>query len=638
MPEVNETVEDDHMRLALLAGSAAVFLFCWRIGVLVNDSYVFINTLISLRNGQLHFTEQIVELMYRGLIPAQPGLHVVDGSIYGRNYGQAFLALPVLLVVEGVTLFLNPMIIVAAVWSGLISMCISEICKINGCPQTISDAGKAVAIVLFGVNLWLLKPITIEWSPYIALQLTSIIVATATVGLLYQIGRSMASKRVGLLMGTFATLASPVAFWAPLSKRHTLTGFLALAALYGLYRSRVATSSRTAVQYRVTAYVSVGLTAWIHSIEGLLLALTLIPIDLVTTRTTLVRSTGVMTLTLMVAFLPFFITNFLISGNLVRPPRALPSTTTSNITAPVESNGSAVGVYGQEEAVTQPEAAQAGSDATGTLIDSLAAGAGERLSTFLSYIGRNIITLTQPERWYTTFVRNSYGFLSSHQFTVPAQDFAVLESMPIAGAIIGGLALVGYRAVQDSWDAHKLLRNDPRRIADAFVILHAAWLIIIYVPRLPLHTTYTVRYLYPLYLYGIYAVARIEFVQQTVHMAWRRLLIYYLLTILLGGAALVGLLAVLDSNPSGFNRHMDMYTAAFQVHALAGALSGLLVGAWSIYAAMKTISGRVGAIVLGNAAGITTLYILFASLRYFAFTSQYAIPLSRVLARLLGAV
>lgn len=242
------------------------------------------------------------------------------------------------------------------------------------------------------------------------------------------------------------------------------------------------------------------------------------------------------------------------------------------------------------------------------------------------------------DRWYTVFIRSSYGVLSSSQFSVPARDLSMLESMPTLGTVGGVVVLAVQRARQTDWGLREITWTDPHRTADAFAILYAAWLLVIYLPQLPLRVTYTVRYLYPVYLLGFYAIARLDIVQQTVEAEWRRLLRTYMITTMLGGVGLLLTLGFLIPNPSGFARNMSTYTAAFHIHAVAGAVSGVFVVGWSIYAATNSNSQRLGAVVLGNAAGIASLYLFFSALRYFAVTSQYALPISRIISLLLGAV
>jgi hypothetical protein len=236
------------------------------------------------------------------------------------------------------------------------------------------------------------------------------------------------------------------------------------------------------------------------------------------------------------------------------------------------------------------------------------------------------------------FVRSSEGLFSSGQFDVPARDFAMLESLPVLGVLVAVVVLgIRYVSLAD-WRLRETFREDPRRVADAFVVLYTAWLLVIYLPRLPLHVTYTVRYLYPIYPLGLYAVARLTIVHRTVDVAWRRLLTSYAAAVIIGGVGMLAVLGFVIANPNGFARHMDTYADAFRIHAIAGAAIGVLVAAWSGYAAYTGDGEQVGATWLGIAAGVTTLFLVFAALRYFAFTSQYAVPISRAVARLLGGV
>jgi hypothetical protein len=625
--DASETADDDHRLLALVYGSLVLFALGWRVHVLINDSFVFANTLVALRNGHLH----LAELVYIGIVPAQPGMYVSDGALYGRNYGQVVLALPVLLALQGVAQVVDPLVVIAGLWSVLLALFVEELRQVAGWSRTVTYAAGGVALGLFGVNLWLLEPVSRNWYPHIALQLTSICVATATVGLVYVLGRDVASRRVGVFVGGLAALASPVGFWATLSKRHTLTGFLPLAVLYGLYRSRTADAAAEAVRFRILAYGSVGLTAWVHSVEGLLLALALVPLDLLTARTSVFRSTGIAGVTLTIAFLPFFVTNALISGNPLLPPRALRSATTDDVVAILGRENDAAGAVEQDAAAVDAATPEG-------VIDAVTAAAGNRAATFVSYVSNSAGALAHPERLYTVFVRSSRGLFSSGQFTVPPRNFAVLESMPVLGVVVGAVLLAVRSTSAADWTLPDSPWEDPRRVPDAFAVLFAAWLLLIYVPRLPLNATFTVRYLYPIYPLGLYAVARLEFVQRTVEAEWRLLLVSYGSTVVVGGAGLLGVLAIGTTFPGGFQFAGLEKTMAFQIHALAGTTTGVLVAVWSAYAVRTGGGERTGAVSLGSAAGVTSLFLVFTAFRYYAFTSQFAIPISRVVARGLGAV
>ena len=105
----------DRYGLVLWLGLLCWFGLTWRVGFFIQDTYAVANALVALADGHLHVTE----LRYSITFASQPGLHQYGGQLYGRNYGQLALAVPLVWALEGVAVVADPRLLLASVWAGL---------------------------------------------------------------------------------------------------------------------------------------------------------------------------------------------------------------------------------------------------------------------------------------------------------------------------------------------------------------------------------------------------------------------------------------------------------------------------------------------------------------------------------------
>ncbi|MFC6975184.1 hypothetical protein ACFQL1_11835 [Halomicroarcula sp. GCM10025709] len=185
--------------------------------------------------------------------------------------------------------------------------------------------GTGLGVALFVGNLAVATPLPARWLPMLALQTTTALAAAAVAVVAYRLGTAVSTRRVGVAMGVVAAVGTPVGFWATIPKRHSVSALVVVLAMYTLYRSRAATSHRHARRFRALTYAWVGAAAWVHAAEGLILLLAVAAVDLPTARSNRPRDLAVVGATLFASLLPFFLTNWLIAGNPVEPPRLLPS-------------------------------------------------------------------------------------------------------------------------------------------------------------------------------------------------------------------------------------------------------------------------------------------------------------------------
>lgn len=589
----------DRTGLALFAGALVVFGLTWRVGILLSDSYTVANTLVAAGSGDLSLTS----FPYGDGSGTAPGLHVVDGRVYGRNYGQVFLALPVLWALQVATRFVEPGPTVVVAWSAALFVVVRTVVERTRLRRRASAVGGAVALAALGANLALYRPLPPGSLPIVAIQTATATAAALVVVVTYRLVERTHGRRVGVVAGVAVVLATPVGFWATVPKRHSLTALLALLAVYYVHRSRTAGGRAAATRFRALAYVPVGVALWVHAPEGLVLLVATGVVDAVTARWNGRRDLLVVGVVFAVAVAPALVTNALISGDPFQPPRLLAA-----YSGPTVAGSGAA----------SPGRTAGGSTPVATLLDNV--------GLFAGYLAASTGALLDPGRLSRVFVRGGVG-LGLRRFGTRPVNLAVLEAMPLAGALLGAPALLYDRAsdrtIRRSRRTVLAARRDPARATDALVLAYVLLLVTMYAPRLPVQSSFTVRYLHPLYPLGVYLLVRLPAVRRTVKQEWRLLAGTLAVSVVAGGCLLVAALALLA----------DGLGSAVRLHAKVALAGGAVALYWSTVAALAGDGyERAGAVVLGASGASTTLYLLLSAWLYFTYGERFAIPVVRLVA------
>ncbi|MFW6018603.1 MAG: hypothetical protein ACOCPX_07260, partial [Halapricum sp.] len=280
---------------------------------------------------------------------------------------------------------------------------------------------------------------------------------------------------------------------------------------------------------------------------------------------------------------------------------------------------------------TGPEAGDDGGSfdpfgALGGLYGAVAAALG----TFSGLLVGGVETVwTRTDQFVQTFLRSGYVFGSS-----PASDEAinlsVLESAPILGGLVG-LSSVAFE--RRDWPSVRRVRQPGPATALA-VGLTAVVLTLLYVERLPLHAQVTVRYLLALYALGVVALAWLAPVRRAVEthaptVAWT-----------VAGGVLLGS-QLLFATVVGFDLALG---EAFQLHALVGLATALMLAASAVASARTARFDRALAVTLGLATAATVVFSVLAVTAYADGLGKYnagggqLLPLVRLLADLIGTV
>jgi hypothetical protein len=565
----------------------------WQAEVFINDNATLVNALLNVSQGRLHFVS-----FYGDVEASFPGTTVIDGRLYGRNYGVIFAALPVLWVVSFGQQIVGLQMVAVGFWVVALFGFSSQIGRILSRYHEALLGWGIVSVIVIGANAAFAPELDPMFRYVTALQMLTII-TTAFVGLFtYRWISHAQSRAAGIWGGSLIVLGTGIGFWGWIPKRHVFSALLVTVAFFAFYLSRETDPVRKRLAYRCLPYVSIGLLAWIHAAEAALLLTVLVPVDLATAKSNKPTDLAVIATGFTISLIPFFVTNFLITGDPLTPPR-LASKGVSNIAAGASSSN---GAWDGTPSILAP------------FIPVLS-----RFSVLTSFYTDGLgVLFSDPFRLYETFVaRTQSTFTRSN--VGGAHNLTILETTPVFAALIGGLTQLA-----GSYHDHRHWRwlSSPRGKTDFLVILFTILFAIFYLPRLPLRVQFTVRYLVPITPGLVYLLLRIRKVRQVT--------IDYQSAILWAYAFGVGLLSVLSITVfvQGARFDLEIPTRSLvSVHgdgaiitAMVLAVGILLANRFEIPSIERIVSG-----VLGFAAAWGTVLILVSFGHYWA-TDLYLIP------------
>ncbi|QSG06067.1 hypothetical protein [Halapricum desulfuricans] len=630
----------DRRGLALFLGSLCYIALLTRVGVFITDTYTTANAFVALTEGRLAVTEVVY-----GPSLDTPGMSVVDGTHYGRNYGQLVLSLPMYWLLRGLDLVADLRIALAGAWSLVVLALGLVLGRIYERRQAFAIGASALALVLFVANVTVATPIPDRLVPLLAMQLTGVLAGAMTAVVAYRLVGWLASPHAGVLAGVLVVAATPVGFWSPIPKRHVFSTLLILLALFAFARSRDPETPRRALVHG-GAYAATGVLAWIHAPEALVVFVALVLTDLVTSPPSRYRALPAVIGAFLLSLFPFFVTNLLIAGHPFVPPRLL---SVFDVTGP---DGSAIvdpsgGTDAPSGGTDDPSGGGgSGSDSSGTdgtepsgrgplfgligalggLYDAIATATG----TFVSLLVGGVETArTRTDQLVQTFVRSGYVF-NRAAASDEAINLSVLESAPVLGALVSvPLAVLDRRF---NLSVHRLRQPGPATLLA--LTLTAVVFTLVYVDRLPLHAQLTVRYLLPLYALGVIALAWVTPVRRAFETYTATFWWVTAGSVLLGGQLL---LAVVVGSDLALGE-------AFQLHALLGLGLAAVLAASTATAAISERFDRAVAVSLALTTAASVVFSLFAVTAYGGALGKYntggsqLLPIVRVLADLISIV
>ena len=601
----------DRLGLTVFLATVVLFGLLWRTAFVLNDSYTLANGLYSLSNGQLAMTEAVY-----GPGLDTPGANGYGGQWYARNYGVIVLSLPAVFVLDLFTAVVELRIALVALWSlALLALVVQ--CSHYTDGDWVLYGGTVAVLGLFGLNVALAQPLDAGRTHLYALQLTHLLIAAFTPVVFYRLLSRMHTRRLGLLSAVVLTAGTPLAFWATVPKRHAVTGTVVVCIAYCLYRSRkpadgpVITQRRT---FRALAYALVGLYAWVHAPEALLLCVALALVDIPTAPDNSPQTLARIGIVFALSLLPFFITNIAISGSPIKPPRLVSGGGSLGSDAANSAGGSGSnGGGGGSGGLLAPLAPLLGTIESG--MRPLLLLGGELVSGFKTL-------QQQPNDVYHAFVRSGSASEALDKTGEESVNLSLLESAPVLVAMLGGLPVVRRLRLPSSM-ADRTLSAD--RVVDAFAITAFVGVVLLYNSRLPLHAQVTARYLFPLYPLGVYLFVRLPAVRKSLADHWHLFLWTVAGTVLIGGQVTVVFVALTVSGTG----------EAFQLHALLALGIAIPLGVWALCGRSEGRAGQAGAVLLGAATAVASVFLLLTSVEYYALGDAHLLPMMRALGELL---
>lgn len=631
----------DQYGLTIFIASLVFFSVYWRIGFFSTDNYAVVNGLVALADGHLY----IERIVFGPPSGATPGMHVVEDRLYARNYGMIAAALPIYFVLQTLNLVADLRLAVVGMWCFGLLIVLLLLTRQSENQERLLAGGSVLILGVFWLNSFHARPFPAELLAVFALQIVTAVSAGLIGVMMYRLGADMYTRRVGVFAGCLVVFASPVGFWATIPKRHSVTALLAIATIFVFYRSRVVDSLRSETRLRAIAYAGAAITAWVHAAEGLVLLSALVSVDVFTARSNHPRQLAVIGCVFLVALSPFLVTNAAINDDPLTPPRELSSyngdteVIVEAAADPVSGAGAAPAAGGDDSATddtaldgdTEAEAGDASeSDATRGEVDArshltglvgevvgLGSTAVDQFAQFTTIVSGNIAALTDYDRLNGVFIRG--GFLDS--VPIPkAINLTVIEAMPLLGT------LVGLPVVAGGW-----FRRYRRRLdrgvegvvaTDGLVVVYGLLLSLLYLDRLPLHHMFTVRYLHALYPLGAYLVIRSPAVREVIDTEWTVVVTAYLGVV---GVGIPGFILVLD-------RWVQVQGEAVQLYGLIALGVAVVMAMWAVSASLVEVDERVGGLIVGGGMGVMTVYLIVSGLGFFAYTPEYVLPVSEVMA------
>ncbi|MDS0281553.1 hypothetical protein [Haloarcula onubensis] len=604
-------------RIGLLAflGSLCLFGIVWQTAVFITDTYALVNGLYALSNGDLFLTEAAY-----GPSLDTPGVNRASGGLIARNYGVIVLSLPFWVVLESIAAVASLRVALVGLWSLALLAFIVHLGRALGRDTTTVAAGLALAV--FVANVAIARPLDPAATHLYALQLFHITVAAFGPVLCYRLLRRLDSERIAVAATTLLLVGTPLALWATIAKRHAVTSTVVLAVAYALYRSRADPDGAlvdSRVTFRALAYALVGLYAWVQAPEALLMLVVLAAVDVPTARDNSPRTLAIVAGVFLLSLLPFFLTNLALTGSPVEPPRLFATAGSSD----------AVSAGGSSSAGGGSDSAGGGSGVTsdapalpGPVLRAL--GLLSTVTRPLQLLARELgagatMLATDPAAFWQTLVRSGDAAATLNISGSESVNLSLLESAPVLGALVGGLSALGRR-----------LRDRPRltrlpeagTVVDAFAILLCTSLTLLYASRLPIHAQLTVRYLFPLFPLGVYLLVRLPVVRTTLHTHWRLFAWSTAGTVLIGGQLIA---VAVFATAVGLGE-------AFQLHALLALATATPLAAWSLLGRSDGRAGQAGAVLVGVATGLSTVFVLLVALEYYSIGDSHLLPMVRLLA------
>jgi hypothetical protein len=506
----------------------------------------------------------------------------------------------------------------------MLGFCLS-LGRVFGYRRWFLRVGLVVALVSFVGNVALATDVTSYWVYYLALQAWSMVAAALAAVVLYRLLADLFDRQTGLASAFLLVFATPLGLWTAVPLRHATTIFLAALAVYLVHLGRTRDD-----RYGLVAYVPAGLSAWVFAPEGVVLFGTVFLVRLLDPETEM--RYGATAAVVLLSLVPFFVTNTLMSGMPLRPPLFLDGVNSLPESALVDGS---VSLQTATEASSDPGSTpdsggvwpgiggQSGTTSVWPLIERYLTTPYRLANKFGGIEGMTPFEALAAKS-YHTFLRSGYSTVFAGG---GATNLALVESMPVA-AVAAGLP-VAYRSMRARSTTVVGWLSTRAGPIDLFAIVYTASMSLVYLPFLPLHAQFTVRYIVPVAPMLVYLSLRVASFRSVLTDDPTGVVWGFAGTVLVGGQFFV--LSVVLVNASRGE--------AMQLYARVALLVAFALTVWVVLSeAGVTTRKRVGAALIGVTAGLTTTHVLLAACEYYVYSTDLVLPLLRTVAKAVSIV
>ena len=320
----------DRQTLQVFLLSLFVLLTLFSAGFFLNDEMEQATCFYNLLHGDLTI-EEIPEHFYQ----FKSGVHLFPRYVsYGGNryiaasHGMSVFSMPFYYGLAATDAVMGINVFFPLLWSITLGafLYLSSDCIARQLRKRWPNSGDVkkkirwlavtVPAGLFAINLWLLQPLSFElWGAPITMQFMSLVFVSLGLVVLFRWLHWYFSIKIAVFGVALLLLSSPVAFWATGQKYHGLAFALLIfsvaAFTYGKKKHRDV--------YRYAGYVFAALATWVQLYTGGLIVLSLLLVDIVTTKRHRLKTLGKILLVILLAMTPYLIENYVLFDNPLYP-------------------------------------------------------------------------------------------------------------------------------------------------------------------------------------------------------------------------------------------------------------------------------------------------------------------------------
>jgi len=298
--------ETEPYQVPLLIFLSSFFIFLTFSGtrVFISDEGVILDQFYNFINGSLAVNISKISV----------GVMISIGdNIYGKfSYSLLVLSLPAYYILKAMDLIYGAHLFILQLWAlsgGFIVYLIAKIRKF----KHAEPGAIASYLILISINLYLFRPIYFpKWGELLSIEFTNILISSFLIMVVYLLFKDFFGNKIAIFASLLIIFATPVSFYAITLKHHSLTLLLTVLSFYFFHKYQ----EKKDTKLIYFAYILGGLCLWTRILDGAVLLASLLITDIIILRRK-IRYIAIILIIVLISMLPFFIFNYLISGDPV---------------------------------------------------------------------------------------------------------------------------------------------------------------------------------------------------------------------------------------------------------------------------------------------------------------------------------